>query len=165
MSENFPLRPYQTEAVQAILDAISKNKRRMSVHMATGTGIHRVGAELIRRLASSSEKQKSRKALPPYLTAKNLSNNSRTYAKISARKGTDSDWPALPSPTQAKKKGPPCGKAILSSAITEIYPRRTPIRRIRFFKKCKIRGRQLPERERKTDFRYLRRRLIGYTEN
>lgn len=59
MSENFPLRPYQTEAVQAILDAISKNKRRMSVHMATGTGIHRVGAELIRRLASSSKKQKS----------------------------------------------------------------------------------------------------------
>lgn len=43
MSENFPLRPYQTEAVQAILDAISNNKRRMSVHMATGTGIHRVG--------------------------------------------------------------------------------------------------------------------------
>lgn len=58
-----PFAPIPNRSRSTILDAISNNKRRMSVHMATGTGIHRVGAELIRRLASSSEKQKSIAAL------------------------------------------------------------------------------------------------------
>lgn len=162
MSENFPLRPYQIEAVQAISDAISKNKRRMSVHMATGTGIHRVGAELIRRLASSSEKQKSIAVL--FDRKESIEQFEELCKDICAER----DGLRLACFTFANasaEKGPPCGKAILSSAITEIYPRRTPIRRIRFFKKCKIRRRQLPERERKTDFRYLRRRLIGHAEN
>lgn len=162
MSENFPLRPYQTEAVQAILDAISNNKRRMSVHMATGTGIHRVGAELIRRLASSSEKQKSITAL--FDRKESIEQFEELCKDICAER----DGLRLACFTFANASAEKRAALRESDFILCYYGNISPsdaYKENKVFQKCKIRGRQLPERERKTDFRYLRRRLIGYAEN